>query len=108
MIQVTRRGRPHHGERQEGKPGCTSSRISDDKSVHAREVREVRDAKNNEAHGARIKSTTFVRAGESVSRRVFVSAQCLTFADAAEVRETMNKSSHVCARVRVGEYPVSP
>ena len=52
MIQVTRRGRPHHGERQEGKPGCTSSRISDDKSVHAREVREVRDAKNNEAHGA--------------------------------------------------------
>ena len=43
-------------------------------------VAEVRDAKNNEA-------PCFVRAGE--------------------VRETMNKSSHVCARVRVGEHPVS-
>ena len=26
----------------------------------------------------------------------------------SEVRETMNKSSHVCARVRVGEHPVFP
>ncbi len=43
-----------------------------------------------------------------VNGRETVSAQCLeTFADAAEVRETMNKSSHVCARVRVGEHPVS-
>ena len=60
----------------------------------------------------------FVRAGEAVSR------QCLkilwtparftthrirrvTFVNAAEVRETMNKSSQVCARVRDGEHPVS-
>ena len=30
-----------------------------------------------------------------------------TLVNAAEVRETMNKSSQVCARVRVGEHPVS-
>jgi len=43
-----------------------------------------------------------VRAGEAVSR------QCLEpFVNAAEVRETMNKSCQVCARVRVGEHPVS-
>ena len=32
-----------------------------------------------------IKSTTFVRAGEAVSRQCLVSAQCLTFVDAAEM-----------------------